>query len=363
MKKLLALLAALAVLSLTGCGSQPEATQAPAEEPTVEVTTEATEPTETEPPVPETESAVIKADRTAVMLTTANRGDILDVVDEYDGDHYVVKLENGYGLVEKRLARLDSDPAYEQWTGYAFYGAELYTNYLLRGEDPVKLDMNKQMTVLDSLGDVLVVQIEDSIGYILASQVSSYFIVPSPGGGGGGGGVDGGDIALNFRGSVALLGTFVPQEGEKTGTATVLADETPILLGWFDRDDKAELVLEEGFAEDREGYYTVYLDGIYGYIRQNLVSRESEEAYEEWDGYALYNAELYDNYDLTGESMRKLNANEEIHIVSDLVDCYLVIVGEETGYMAKDQISEYYVVYGGGSSGGGGGAEWSPPVL
>jgi len=364
MKQILAIL--LALILLSGCGSTvPETTEVTEAMTEAPETTVAAEPTETEPPKPKTEPVKALADNTAVVLTTANRDDILNVVDEYDEKYYVVKLETGYGLVEKRLTRLDSEAAYEQWTGYATYGAKLYSDYLLRGEVLAELWMNQQVTVLDSLGDILVVQFEETIGYLTAGQISSYFIQPAPGGSGGSGGADGGDISLGCHGGISLLGTFVPQEGEVSGTARVLADAVPILLGWFDREETVELVTEAGFAQEKEGFCTVYLDGIYGYIRHDLLARKGEAPYEEWDGYAFHGAQLYDNYDLNGKPDRTLDPNEAVHVLLELDNCYLVAVGEGGGYLAKDQVSEYYIVYGGGNSGSesSGDDEWSPPML
>ena len=362
MKKLLALLLVITVLFLAGCNADsgattetaPATTEAPVE------TTEATEPapTETDPPVPETISGTVQADKTAVLLSTANRGDQLDIVGEYDEAHYVVKMESGYGLIEKRLVRMDGEEAYESWEGYANYNALLYPTYALRASEGETLNLNTKIVVLDDLDGILVVQVDDAIGYMNAEQVSTGYIQPYSGGGGS---ADGGDIVLGIQGGITKLSVLAPQSGDVTGKGTVLADGAEILLGWFDRNEEVRIVNEAGFAEEKEGFYTVYLDGLYGYIRQNFLLKEGEEAYAEWDGYAKANAVIYTSFNLSGESV-KLNTNAELKILADLGDCYLVTSGEITGYMAKDTVSEVPISYS-GWGGGGGGGEWTPPAM
>lgn len=359
MKRLLAFLLCLMLLLAAGCTQEEPV---PTEEPTVateptQVTeaptepSEETEPTETEPPAPETVAGSVLADRTAVVLITANRDETLDVVGEYDEDHYVVKTELGYGIIEKRLVRMDGAEAYAQWNGYAYSGAKLCNNYHLLHEGVQELAMNTQILVLDSLGDCCVVQVGETIGYMRLDEISHNYIQYTPGGSS-----DGGDISLR-QGSLTLLSEFVAQSGEVSGSAVVLADGAEIMLGWYDRGETAQIITQEGYAEAKDGWHAVYLEGLCGYVRQNLVAQEGAEPYAEWDGYAYSQAELYDNYYLTGEPLTKLSANTSVHILCDLGDCYMVSAGDATGYMAKDQVSETYITYSGG------GGEWSDPVM
>lgn len=367
MKKVLTVLLALTLLLMTACGTKapaqttqpvpteavPETTVATEPQPTETEPVE-TEPPETEPPVPETVPATVLADNTGVVLTTVNRGDQVDIVDEYDETYYVVKLETGYGLVEKRLVRPEGEEPYKTWEGYARYGALLYPRYILRAAEGTTLNMNTRIQVLEELGDVLLVQWEETMGYVAKSMVSTTYIKPAT----GGGSADGGDITLEFRGGITNLSVFVPQEGEVTGKADVLADGTEILLGWFDRDEVVRVVAEEGFADEMEGFRTIYLDGLYGYIRMNFLVEEGAEPYAEWKGYARYGAVVYIDYSMSGESV-KLNTNGEIRVLWDLEDCYLVSSGDVMGYMPKDTVSNTPISYGGG---GGGGDEWTPPA-
>lgn len=360
MKKIILLLFILTVI-LAGCGGKaPAETTAPATTEAPVQTTAATEPepTETEPPVPETVSGTVLADKTAVVLTMANRGDAVDIVDQFDEAHYVLKMETGYGLIEKRLVRLEGEEAYAEWDGYAGYNALLYPTYAMKSSEGETLNLNTNIHVLDDLGGILVVQVAEKLGYMEAAAVSASYIQPYSGGGGS---ADGGDISLGFQGGISKLSVFVPQSGDATGKATVLVDGAEILLGWFDRNEEVSIVNEAGFAEEKEGFCTIYLDGLYGYIRQNFLCREDQEAYAEWDGYAKSGAVLYPSYNLSGEGT-KLNNNAELKILADLGDCYLVTSGEITGYMAKDTVSEVPISYS-GWGGGGGGGEWTPPAM
>lgn len=372
MKKCLAILLALVLLLCAGCGKTSP-------EPETQVSTETEAPTETEPtetqppettepptqPLPETEDAAILADHVPAILAIFSRGDTLDVVGEYDESYYVVKLEQGYGLVEKQLLALPDAESYEVWTGYARWNARLYNNYRLSGVPTQSLTTNTRVEVLDDLGEVLVVKVGDLTGFLSADTVSRSVIQGGGGSGGSGGssgGQDGGDIHLGVSGGITLL-SAIRQEGDVTGQATVRADGTEVVLGFYDRDDIAKVVIEEGFCEDWEGYDTVLLDDLYAHVPQNLVRTSGEEAYTPWDGYAKYSAQLYDNFYLQGEGTI-LPSNTAVHVLCDLGDCHLVTVNETTGYIAKDYVSLTRSSGGSGGSGGSsGGSEWSDPVL
>lgn len=359
MKRICAILLCL-VLLLAGCSKQPASQEAPetiapteapvAAEPPAEAPTE---PAETEPPMPETVSGTALLDKATIVLQTANRDEVLDIVGEFDDQYYAVKLENGYGLIEKTLVRMDGEAAYESWDGYARYKAKFYSSYHLNDAEPESLSMNANLTVLDAFGDRLVVQYGEKLGYMLEADVSRYYIQPSSGGSSSG--ADGGDISLGS------LSTIVPQAGDVTGAGKVLVNDAQIILGWFDRDEAMEIVTEEGFAESKEGYYTVYLNGLYGYVLQAYVLKDGDAPFENWDGYAQRNAPVYDNYYLSGEPITKLSSNTEIQILLDLGNCYMVSYGDTVGYMAKDTVSDSYIHYSSGGSSGGG--EWTPPAL
>ena len=110
MKKMMIFLLLAAMLLVAGCGAKaPEATEAPAvTEATIPATEAPTEPpTEppmeapTEPPtepVPECVEAAVQVDDTPAVLQTLRKGDVVDIVGEFDEDHYIVKTETAYAL-------------------------------------------------------------------------------------------------------------------------------------------------------------------------------------------------------------------------------------------------------------------------
>lgn len=341
-----------------------ETTQAPTTLPSAAPTTEPTTvPTETEPPVPDTLGATALADRTHVVLTTVDREAEVEIVAEFAEEFYVLKLAEGYGLMEKRLVRLDGEAAYEGWTGYTTYQARVYTNYHLLPGDEQTFGTNTQLPVLDDLDGILVVQLEDGIGYMRAKELSRSYIQPAPSGGGNSGGADGGDIVLGGVSGIFDLSSFAPQEGDVTGKGTVLANGAEIILGWFDRGDAVAIIDEEGFLEEKEGWYGIYQEGLYGYVRQNLLRKYTGEAYTQWEGFAKYQAQLFDNYYLNGEPVSKLSSNAKIQILEDLGHCYLATSGEHTGYIAKDMVSETFINYSSGGNSGSSGGDWTPPAL
>jgi len=343
--------------------------------PTPTPTPESTpEPTPTPTPVPETVEAAVIADRTVALFLTANRGDELEVVGEFDENHYAVKIEAGYGLVEKRLLRMEGEKEYAPWDAYSASNGIFCAGYQLDPTGSKTLTLNTAIKVLDDLGECYVVSYGDSIGYMQKSHVNNYFTVYTPptggggGGNGGGGGADGGDITLSY-GGINLLGVFVPQTGDVSGKATVLADETEIMLGWFNRGDTLSVVAEEGFAEEKEGFATVYIDEMYVYVRESFLMTENTEPYEEWDGYARYKAKLFDNCHLGGKEISTLAQNAKIHVLWEFETSYLVQVGDELAFMSKNEISRTFIQYYGGGGGGGGGGvtggtqEWTDPVM
>lgn len=388
MKKWTAILLSLLLLLTTGCAKQEPAA-------TTEVTTQpTTAPTETTAPptvpLPQTEEATILADHVPAVLSILSRGDTVDVVGVYDEEHYVIKTELGYGLVEKQLLVKPDEEAYAPWSGYSRWNRNVYDNYRLTGTPIQVLKTNTKVEVLDDLGGCCVVKVENITGFMKLEDISKGVIRAqssdddggsgggsSSGGGGGssggGGGQDGGDISLRFNGGIVLL-SAITQEGSVTGKATVRADGTEVVLGFFDREETAQVVVEAGFAEDWEGYATVMMDDLYAHVPETLIQRKGEDAYTQWDGFAKYNTMLYDNFYLQGEGKR-LNTNTAIHVVADLESSYLVTVEGGFGYVAKTMVSEKRIVSkkapaesgGGGDSssggGGGGGQEWSDPVL
>ena len=117
MKRIALVLLCLVLLLTVGCAKQePVATTEVTTQPTTAPTETTAPPTE---PLPQTEEATILADHVPAILSILSRGDTVDVVGEYDEGHYVIKTEQGYGLVEKNLLTMPDDESYEAWTGYS----------------------------------------------------------------------------------------------------------------------------------------------------------------------------------------------------------------------------------------------------
>lgn len=326
-----------------------DATTEPTTEPTTVATTEA--PTE---PTPECTNATVQAANAPAILLLLNRGDTVDVVKEYDEDHYMVKVDSLYGLIEKQLLRLSGEAAYKTWTGYSQSKAPLYGNYLLTGEALQSLSLNKKVEVLEDLKYCYLVQVGDTVGFMAKDKVSKNYIQYSSGGGGG---ADGGDISLGFGGIVTLSG--VVQSGEVTGTAEVLADGTQVILAYFDREELAPVVTEEGFAPAWDGYYTLYMNGLYAYLPQNMALLDGDEPYEQWNGYASHSARRYDNALLRGDG-KSVTVNTTVSVLWDGGDFYVVSINGEICYMAPSQIGTGKFSTGGGGDSGG---DWTPPAM
>lgn len=366
MKKITVLLLLAALLMTAGCGAKQPAETPATPSPDVSVpeteapvaTPEAT-PEPTPEPVPDCVDAVVQVDRSPAILTLLKRGDQVDVVGEYDDEHYVIKTELGYGLMEKQLLRISGEAPYASWTGYAYGGAGFYDNYQLRGTPAATLTLNTECEVLDELDDCYVVKVGEDIGFVAKVQISKNYIVYTGGGGGAGTGADGGDISLSFGGIQRL--SYVAQSGDVTGTATVLADGAPVVLGYLDRDEVIPVVAEEGFAPEWDGYCTLYLDGLYAYVPAEFVLQDGDEAYEVWSGYAVYGARVYDNY-LLRDAGKTVNLNTLVAVLWDCGDFYVVSVNDEICYMATSAVSKTLIATGGGG-GGGGDTDWTPPAL
>ena len=358
MKKIFLILLSAVLLLSAGCGAQqPEPTEAVVPETTVPAT-QAPAEAPTEPPtepVPVCVEALVQVADAPAILLLLNRGDSVDVVGEFDEQHYVVKTEQGYGLVEKQLLRFSGETAYEVWTGYTYSGAEVYSNYQFIGDPVATLGLNTQVEVLDELEYGYVVKTGEVSGFIPKESLSRNRIQYKSGGGGS---QDGGDISLNFGGVVKL--SVIEQTGEVTGQAEVLADGTQVILGYFQMGDCVSVVSEEGFAPAWEGYHTLYLDGFYAYMPMNLALASGEEAYTQWSGYSGYSACVYDTYLLLGESVA-LATNTQVTVLWGGGDYYVVSIGDDIGYMAVEKVGESRYATGGG--GGGGGGDWTPPAL
>lgn len=334
----------LALLLLCGC-----AKKSPADTQPVETTLETMMPAATEP---ELEYMTAEVDGIPAVLATLSRGDTVHVVGAFDEKHHIVKLDTGYGMVEKNLIRLEGETPFEAWSGYSYHNAEVYDNYRLAGDPVKKLASNAKVEVLDDLGYCLLVHHDGVDGYMKPEQLAK-----SPRGGGsgsgssknnGGGagneggsdgnatGEDGGDIWLQASWEVTRLSVITSQQGEAAGKATVLADGTEVVLGYFDRGDRIPVVKQNSHGDQ----LTVCLDGLYASVSGVYIRAEDAPDYKTWKGGSKYLAEIYGDFWMTGSPIDRLNANTEVTVLYELEHCYLVEANGVTGYIMKDMVME-----------------------
>lgn len=323
----LLLFCALLVLLLPACRKK-----APAETQPVETLQESTVEMEVE-------YVTAQVNGIPAVLATRSRGDAVDVVGTFDEKHYVVKLDVGYGLVEKNLVRREGETDYEPWTGYAYRNAAVYDNYRLWGDPVRKLGSDAEVKVLDDLGWCVLVDLEGETGYMkqesLAKKAGNSGASDSgSNSNGGASGQDGGEISMQFSGKITLLSTIAPQEGTVSGKAKILADQTQIVLGYFDRGDRIPVLKQS--AKDET--LTVYLDGLYAEVSGVYVLAEGEKAYPSWEGQSTQILSVYSDYWMQGSPIDRLNANTTVMILYELENSYLVEVNGVTGYVAKEAV-------------------------
>ena len=322
----------LMALLLAGCGKHPETAEP------VETTAAATE--ETLGTLPAAEYATAEADGVPVVLAVLSRGDAVDVAGSFDEKHYIVKLETGYGLVEKNLLRLEGETPFAEWTGYAYQNAGIYASYRLTGGPVQTLKADTQVKVLEDLGWCYLVEYDGTAGYMKQETVAKNPVTsrkkqaPASGNAGGTQGEDGGEISLGISGGIVRLSTLAPQEGAVSRRATVLAEETLAVLGYFDRGDKIPIL----GRNEKEGYLTVYLDGLTACVADSYVQTEAEQAYEAWDGRTDGIVSLYEDFWMLGSPSGRLNGNVAVRVLFELEDCYLVEAEGMTGYMTKTDV-------------------------
>lgn len=377
MKKFFVIFLALTLALGTGCSHQGEQPTAPVAEATAPTTAPApaadqTEPAETTAPAPRTVEGTVQGVHIPAILSFPQRGDIVQVTGYPDEATATVTVGDAQGSLAKVLLRFDSEESYEAWQAYAKYNTQVFDGYTLVGEPLATLKTNTQMTVLDDLGECYLVQTEDLTGYIAKTQASKWRIKGSSssagsGSGGSGTGKDGGDISLTgFEGDIrpVLLADTV-----KTGAAQVRADGGRVVLKYFDRGDKVQLVLDAEVAPEIPGYALILEDGVLAYIPVDWVEKPGDEVFQPWEGYAGYQCKRYDNFELAGKSLGQLSGNKKITVLWKSGDVLLVQSGDSVSYIAESTARTTPIPRssggssGSGGSGGGGGDNWTPPKL
>ena len=381
MKKFFVIFLALTLALGAGCsnqGEQPTTPVAVASAPTTEPAPadDQTEPTETTAPAaPRTVEGTVQGIHIPAILSFPQRGDIVQVTGYPDEATATVTVGDAQGSFARVLLHFDSDESYEAWQAYAKYNTRVFEGYTLVGEPLATLKTNTQMTVLDDLGECYLVQTEDLTGYIAKTQASKWRIKSSAsssgsGSGGSGTGKDGGDISLTgFAGDIRPV--FLA-DTVKTGAAQVRADGGRVVLKYFDRGDKVQLVLDAEVAPEIPGYALILEDGVLAYIPVDWVEKPGDEAFQPWEGYAGYQCKCYDNFELAGKSLGQLSGNKKITVLWQSGDVLLVESESGVSYIAASTARTTPIPSSSGNSGSGSsgssdggsdGGSWTPPKL
>ena len=160
-----------------------------------------------------------------------------------------------------------------------------------------------------------------------------------------------------------------PTEPEKIGPAQVRVRDAMLIAKYFQKDEVVKLVTEEGLVPEIEGYLAIELEEGYAYVPEGWVLPEGEEPYESWAAFAGYDCELFDNYQLRWESVKRLYLNTRLTVLwDDGFSCLVQLDDEEgtLGFMRLDKALKSPATPSKGSSGNSGGSgvgDWTPPVL
>lgn len=113
-------------------------------------------------------TAVVLADSTQSYLGLFNRGDVVKVKVGDTGeveDPCTVIINKQEATMPAKLLHAETEPAYETWMGYALDSAVLYSDYQLSAGQQ-DLELNRELSVIDSIDTVLVVDVEGTVFYI-----------------------------------------------------------------------------------------------------------------------------------------------------------------------------------------------------
>ena len=124
----------------------------------------------------------------------------------------------------------------------------------------------------------------------------------------------------------------------KLEAGTIQGDNIPAILCLLKKGDLLEVT---GYAD--ETHATVTVGDAVGTVEKDLLRFAGDAPYESWTAYARWGTALYGSYKLTGEPSETLKTNTELTILDELENCYLVQVGENTGYIAQKQASKWRI--------------------
>ena len=226
----------------------------------------------------------------------------------------------------------------------------------------------------------MIVKSDKAEGYIRSALVSRNWIsVPQYGGAGsqghnsGGsassGGADGGDITLGVTPSrniyPVLLSThreYQPSDNSVSfSEGAILADGVELYLGIVYPGDELMVLSENNTTAE------IYTSRGIGTLPRWAVLVGDEDPYETWNGYAGYEAKLYDSYRLAGASV-DIKLNTELTVIMETDNGLFVQLPDgRFGYMAKSTVSRNMtVVYyeePGKRADSSPVSEWTDPVL
>lgn len=373
MKRILAFtLAVLLLLTMAACGKEePAPTTAPTTVPTP------TQPAPTEPPAPEEpewELGISRATYGEALYTHLKKGDQVNVIGQYK-DYFIISGDELDLIVEKRFVRLDSEEPFESRNGFARKNTEVYASVYMTEEPIATLKTNTQVTVLEGKGDWLYtgnwfyIEWEDGAGYVRAEQISDRRLTGGGGGGGSSAPVDGTDVpigslsATSNEGEVVLLGAYYGPEMEEPfegGMGIVIADEVEAYICLLLKDGEAKVI------EHDEEICTIYLEnGLTATLPRWVLWLEGDEEYEPWTGYISGKQVVCEEYQMRNVLLN-LKTNDEVLVLDELPECYVIEVDGQIGYVPLDGVSETRIVYNGGGGGGTGGSSggdgWTPPA-
>ena len=92
-----------------------------------------------------------------------------------------------------------------------------------------------------------------------------------------------------------------------TGSAQVRADGAKGVLKYFNLGETVQIVAEEDFAPELEGYMTILVDETYAYIPEDWVQKDADPTFESRDGFTGYGCQLYENYQLKGKPVKQVS--------------------------------------------------------
>lgn len=135
--------------------------------------------------------ATVLAPNTEGYICLLLRGDEVKVTEAASDTATIWLGEELFARIPRGLVQLEEDAPYESWTGYSRWDGVIYEESQMATES-VKLSTNKQVTVLDEVDGVYVVEYEGTVGYMNPEKLSQTKIPTGSGksdeGGGGGGG-------------------------------------------------------------------------------------------------------------------------------------------------------------------------------